>query len=308
MPDTVAHDTIVSGVATPDIVFEAVSFSYATADHTSADYASADNTDEPTFEDALDSLSFSVERGEFVAIIGANGSGKTTLARHINALLKPRSGRVLTVGLDTSDPTNLFQIRSHAGMVFQDPNTQMVTSIVADDVAFGPENLNVLPPELHQRVDLALAAVSMSEHAESDPSRLSGGERQRVSIAGILAMQPDILILDEPGAMLDVRGRKAVRRIIEELNADGMTVVLITHSMEEAAQADRVIVIDRGLVILDDKPTTVFSEYQILQSLGLDIPFTAQLSEALAQRGLKIPRFMANEELKEYLCAWYSSA
>ena len=253
----------------------------------------------------LDQLSLTVERGEFVAVIGANGSGKTTFARHINALLQPRQGQVLIVGLDTGQTENQFTIRSEAGMVFQNPNTQMVSSIVADDVAFGPENLNIQPPELQERVLQGLETVAMADHSEDDPSELSGGERQRVSIAGVLAMRPSILVLDEAGAMLDVRGRRGIRRIVRELNDSGLTVVLITHFMEEAILADRVIVLDRGQIVLDGPPSTVFMEHQTLRQLGLDVPFSMQLLEALAKRGIKLSETINPENLKEQLCAWY---
>ncbi|MDR2957679.1 MAG: energy-coupling factor transporter ATPase [Coriobacteriales bacterium] len=273
-------------VNVPDIVFESVTFSYN--------------------DKVLDDLSLEINRGEFVAIVGANGSGKTTFARHINALLQPQLGMVLTVGLDTRDPDNLFTIRSHAGMVFQNPNTQMVASVVADDVAFGPENLNVQPPALQQRVKQALDTVAMSSHAEDDPAELSGGQRQRVSIAGILAMQPDILVLDEPGAMLDVRGRRGIRRIISELNQTGMTIVLITHFMEEAALAGRVIVLDQGKVALDGPPAEVFSEANVLRQLGLDLPFSSLLAEALSAQGFAIPESISLDDLKELICSWFS--
>jgi len=314
----------------PDIVFESVTFRYKESESSqaagekldaagvsaaggnldagsdsSAGFVGATSLADST--DVLSNVSVSVERGEFVAVIGANGSGKSTFARHINALLKPRGGRVLTVGLDTRDPVNLFNIRSHAGMVFQDPNTQMVAGIVADDVAFGPENLNVAPPELYQRVDQSLAAVGMYTHKESDPARLSGGQRQRVAIAGILAMHPDILVLDEPGAMLDVRGRQSILGIVEELNAGGMTVIWITHTMEVAAKAERVIVFSAGKIALDGTPTEVFSQHQTIKALGLDLPFSIQLANALVDRGLSLAVTLSPEELTEQICAWYSS-
>jgi energy-coupling factor transport system ATP-binding protein len=243
-----------------------------------------------------------IEPGQFVAVIGANGSGKTTFARHINAILKPRRGRVLVAGLDTTQPDLLFDIRSLAGMVLQNPNAQMVASVVADDVAFGPENLNVPSPELEQRVADALEAVGLSGMAESDPAQLSGGQRQRVSIAGILAMRPDIIVLDEPGAMLDVRGRDDVRSIVGQLNAAGMTVVLITHFMEEALAAERVLVMGLGRIILDGPPEQVFSEHETLRRLGLDVPFSMLLAEALAGRGLDVPLSASLGDLKELLC------
>ena len=277
--------------------------SNATASATSAQSVELDEANQ--LPAAIDDLSLSIQPGEFVALIGANGSGKTTIARHINALLKPVKGRVLTVGLDTADPNNLFAIRSRAGMVFQDPNTQIVTSIVADDVAFGPENLNVQHPELQQRVDNALETVHMTAHAGADPTRLSGGERQRVAIAGILAMSPELLIFDEPAAMLDIRGRNSVRQLMHELHAAGMTIILITHSMEEAALASRVVVVDQGQIALDGTPDEVFSNYEILEQLGLDSPFTLRLIEALRQRGIELRATLHTDTLLEQLCTLY---
>lgn len=255
--------------------------------------------------DVLDGVSVDIARGEFVVVIGANGSGKTSFARHINALLVPTQGRVLVVGMDTADPGRLFEIRATAGMVFQNPNAQIVASVVADDVAFGPENLNVQQPELSRRIDLALAAVSMSEVAEDDPAELSGGQRQLISIAGILAMQPEILILDEPGSMLDVQGRAQINHIIRELNERGMTVVLITHFMEEALDADRIIVMDAGKIALDGTPAEVFSHTDELRSFGLDIPFTMLVAEALAGYGLPITSTFDTDSLIEEICSWY---
>jgi energy-coupling factor transporter ATPase len=248
-----------------------------------------------------------VETGEFVAVIGANGSGKSTLAKHINALLTPNAGRVLTVGLDTLDGENIFEIRSHAGMVFQNPDSQMVASVVADDVAFGPENLAVPYEELLTRVDDALDAVKMGEFADRNPHHLSGGQKQRICIAGVLAMNPEILILDEPGAMLDARGRRGVRRIVRELNKAGMTVVLITHFMEEAVIAGRVIVMAEGRVALTGTPTEVFSQKDRLRELSLEVPFSLLLAEQLRERGVPVPEIASPEVLKEELCRWYST-
>jgi energy-coupling factor transporter ATPase len=256
---------------------------------------------------ALDEVSLTVEPGEFVAVIGANGSGKSTLAKHINALLVPQNGRVLTLGLDTANEELLFEIRSHAGMVFQNPDSQMVTSVVADDVAFGPENLAVAHPELVARVDEALDAVKMSAFAQRDPARLSGGQKQRICIAGVLAMRPDVLILDEPGAMLDVRGRRGIRRIVRELNRGGMTVVLITHFMEEAVLAERVFVIHEGRIALQGNPLEVFSQKERLRQLALDVPFSLLLAEELRKRGVAVSEIVRPEELKEELWSWYST-
>jgi energy-coupling factor transporter ATPase len=256
---------------------------------------------------ALDGVSLSVEAGEFVAVIGANGSGKSTLAKHINALLIPQGGRVLTLGLDTADPELTFEIRSHAGMVFQNPDSQMVASVVADDVAFGPENLAVIHSELVARVDEALDSVKMTSFAQRDPARLSGGQKQRVCVAGVLAMRPDILILDEPGAMLDARGRRGIRRIVRELNEAGMTIILITHFMEEAVLANRVAVIHEGRIVLEGSPLAVFSQKQRLRELALDVPFSLLLAEELRARGVMVPEIARPEELKEELWSWHSS-
>ncbi|MDR0351006.1 MAG: energy-coupling factor transporter ATPase [Coriobacteriales bacterium] len=255
---------------------------------------------------ALDEVSLTVEAGEFVAVIGANGSGKSTLARHVNALLLPQAGRVLTLGLDTSDEEALFEIRSHAGMVFQNPDSQMVTSVVADDVAFGPENLAVAHAELVARVDEALDTVKMAPFSQRNPAHLSGGQKQRVCIAGVLAMRPDVLVLDEPGAMLDARGRRGVRRIVRELNDGGMTVILITHFMEEAVQADRVIAIGDGRIVLEGSPLEVFSQKQRLRELALDVPFSLLLAEELRERGMVVPEIATPEELREALWSWHS--
>ena len=256
---------------------------------------------------ALDEVSFHIEAGEFVAVIGANGSGKSTLAKHINALLVPQGGKVLTMGYDTSDAELTFEIRSHAGMAFQNPDSQMVTSIVADDVAFGPENLAVPHGELVKRVDDALDAVKMTAFAGRNPAHLSGGQKQRICIAGVLAMKPDILILDEPGAMLDARGRRGIRRIVRELNKSGMTVVLITHFMEEAVIADRVLVIDKGRIALSGSPEEVFSKKQKLRELALDVPFSLLLAEELRKRGVPVSETVRPEELKEEIWRWYLS-
>jgi energy-coupling factor transporter ATPase len=262
---------------------------------------------EPSQRPALAEISLTVEPGEFLAVIGANGSGKSTLAKHINALLVPQSGRVLTLGLDTAEAQLTFEIRSHAGMVFQNPDSQMVTSVVADDVAFGPENLAVPHLELIARVDAALDAVKMAPFAQRNPARLSGGQKQRVCIAGVLAMKPDILILDEPGAMLDARGRRGIRRIVRELNETGMTVILITHFMEEAVLAERVLVIHEGRIALMGSPLEVFSQKRLLRELALDVPFSLLLAEELRTRGVMVSEIVRPDELENELWNWYST-
>jgi energy-coupling factor transporter ATPase len=270
-------------------------------DNVSYRYASHD--DRPV----LDDVSLSIEKGDFIAVIGANGSGKSTLAKHINALLKPTAGRVLTLGLDTADDELLFEIRSHAGMVFQNPDSQIVTSVIADDVAFGPENLAIPYNELTERVDKALDIVKMRDFSERNPVHLSGGQKQRCCIAGVLAMQPDVLILDEPCAMLDVRGRRGIRRLVRELNEMGITIILITHFMEEAVIAKQVYVVDKGRVAITGSPAEVFSNKTLLRELNLDVPFSLLLAEELIKRGVSVPEIARPEELKEELCRLYST-
>ena len=257
--------------------------------------------------DVLKHVSLAIERGEYIAILGHNGSGKSTLARCINALIVPDSGTVTVAGLDSSDPDEQLEIRRHAGMVFQNPDNQMVTSIVADDVAFGPENLGVPQPEIVERVESALAAVAMTEFAQADPSELSGGQKQRVSVAGMLAMHPDILVLDEPGAMLDPRGRRGVRRVMRDLNDAGITIVHITHFMDDALEADRVLVMDDGQLVLSGTPDEVFVHADRLRELGLEQPFAMQLAERLRARDIDVPDSPHLEIVEEALCRLRSS-
>ena len=257
--------------------------------------------------DVLKHVSLAIERGEYIAILGHNGSGKSTLARCINALIVPDSGTVTVAGLDSSDPDEQLEIRRHAGMVFQNPDNQMVTSIVADDVAFGPENLGVPQPEIVERVESALAAVAMTEFAQADPSELSGGQKQRVSVAGMLAMHPDILVLDEPGAMLDPRGRRGIRRVMRDLNDAGITIVHITHFMDDALEADRVLVMDDGRLVLSGTPDEVFVHADRLRELGLEQPFAMRLAERLRARGIDVPDSPHIEIVEEALCRLRSS-
>jgi energy-coupling factor transport system ATP-binding protein len=250
---------------------------------------------------ALDGVSISVERGEFVAVIGRNGSGKSTMARHLNALLRPTAGTVLIEGRDTADDAETWEIRRAAGMVFQNPDNQLVATIVEDDAAFGPENLGVPPEEIRARVDKALADVGMTEHAKSAPHRLSGGQKQRVAIAGVLAMKPDCVILDEPTAMLDPVGREDVMATAERLNRDdGITIILITHDMDEAARAGRVIVMDSGRVVMDAPPREVFSRADELARYGLGVPQAAECAQALRALGFEAdPGILGGAELAE---------
>ncbi len=237
----------------------------------------------------LRGVSAEVKRGEFLAVLGHNGSGKSTFAKHLNAILTPTSGSVLVDGTDTSKEENLFEIRRRVGMVFQNPDNQMVANIVEDDVAFAPENLGVPRDEIRRRVDDALAAVNMSRFAQHAPHMLSGGQKQRFAIAGVLAMQPEILVLDEPTAMLDPMGRREIIETVKRLNRErDMTVVLITHYMDEAVQADRVIVIDNGEIVMNGKPNEIFPQVERLKSLGLDTPQATELVYRLSQKGFDI--------------------
>ena len=239
---------------------------------------------------ALNNVSVKVRRGEFVAVLGANGCGKSTLAKHFNALLLPTGGRVLVEEMDTADEANTYPIRRRVGMVLQNPDNQLVSTIVEEDVAFGPENLGLPPEEIRARVDEALAAVDMTAYRDHSPHKLSGGQKQRIAIAGVLAMHPDCLILDEPTAMLDPQGRQEVLDTVCRLNREqGMTVVLITHYMEEAALADRVVVMDEGTVVLDDTPERVFAQGDRLTELGLDVPQPTALCALLRAQGIDLP-------------------
>ena len=236
------------------------------------------------FED----LNLSIEKGSFTVILGHNGCGKSTFAKHTNAILLPCGGKMMSAGFDTSDESKLFDIRKHIGMVFQNPDNQIVASVVEEDVAFALENMGVPPDEMRVRVDEALKAVGMYEYREHAPSQLSGGQKQRVAIAGIIAMKPDCIVLDEPTAMLDPAGRREVMKTIKRLNREnGVTIVLITHYMDEAAQADRVVVMDSGKVILDEIPSEVFSNVEKLREVGLDVPQSTQLMYLLQKSGRK---------------------
>lgn len=245
---------------------------------------------QPPLPLALEELSLSIERGSFVAILGHNGCGKSTLAKHFNAICLPESGTVTVLGMDTRDEDKLFDIRQKVGMVFQNPDNQIVATIVEEDVAFALENLGMEQKEMQRRVEEVLEDVGMSEFRDHAPHQLSGGQKQRVAIAGIVAMRPDCIVLDEPTAMLDPRGRKEVMRTIQRLNRQyGTTIVLITHYMDEAAQAQRVVVMDHGRILMDDIPRKVFSRVKELQEIGLDVPQPTQLCHLLRQEGVSIP-------------------
>lgn len=240
-------------------------------------------------EKVLKDINIEIEKGSFTAVLGHNGSGKSTLAKHFNAILLPSGGKVYVKGMDTADENNIFNIRQSAGMVFQNPDNQMVAALVEDEVAFAPENLGVEPKEIRRRVDECLKIVNMTKYAESSPSKLSGGQKQRVAIASVLAMNPEILILDEPTAMLDPKGRSEVIKTIKMLNEEkNITVVLITHYMDEAAQADRTVVVDDGEIVLDGTPKEVFKNVEKLKSLGLDVPQVTELAYELRKMGTEI--------------------
>ena len=245
----------------------------------------------------LDGVTLSIEEGSFVAVLGHNGSGKSTLAKHFNAILLPSGGKVYVDGIDTMDEDKLLDIRRTVGMVFQNPDNQIVANVVEEDVAFAPENLGVPPEEIRRRVDDALKAVNMYEYREHAPHLLSGGQKQRIAIAGVIAMEPRCIVLDEPTAMLDPIGRADVLRTIKTLNRErGVTVVLITHHMDEAAQADRLIVMAKGKVISDGTPKKVFSQVERLRAVGLTVPQTTQLLWELRQAGLDVPLDALSDE------------
>ncbi|MDE6149011.1 MAG: energy-coupling factor transporter ATPase [Ruminococcus sp.] len=251
----------------------------------------------PVKTEVLKGVNLEIQKGEFVAVLGHNGSGKSTLAKCINAINIPESGSVSVNGLDTKDEKNLLNIRKTAGMVFQNPDNQIVATIVEEDVAFALENMGIEPKEIRQRVDDALKTVGMYEYREHAPHKLSGGQKQRVAIAGVIAMRPQCILLDEPTAMLDPKGRAEVMKTIKMLNREnGVTIVLITHYMEEAAQADRVVVIDEGEVVMDNEPKKVFSQVDTMKNLGLDVPQVTQLAYGLKKAGYNISSEVITED------------
>ncbi|MBO5321006.1 MAG: energy-coupling factor transporter ATPase [Clostridia bacterium] len=246
-------------------------------------------TDEQTVHTAVKNINLNIKRGSFTVILGHNGSGKSTLAKMMNGLNKPTFGDVFVDGINTRDEETEIEVKRRVGMVFQNPDNQLVASIVEEDVAFGPENLGLEPEVIRQRVDKALKAVGMAEFANSTPHRLSGGQKQRIAIAGIIAMEPECLVLDEPTAMLDPKGRREIINTLERLNKEkSITVVLITHYMEEAENADRVLVMNDGEIIEDGKPSEVFQNVKLLKSVGLDVPQTTELLYALKQKGFSV--------------------
>ncbi|HIU63642.1 MAG TPA: energy-coupling factor transporter ATPase [Candidatus Avacidaminococcus intestinavium] len=253
---------------------------------------------------ALDNISLKIKEGEFVAIIGTNGSGKSTLARHFNALLRPTSGQCIINGLSSDQEENIWAIRQSVGMVFQNPDNQIVAAIVEEDIAFGPENIGVPHSEIRKRVEAALATVKMTEYAKHAPHLLSGGQKQRVAIAGVLALLPRCIVLDEPTAMLDPQGRAEIVETVLRLNKEQkITIIYITHKMEEALLADRIIVMKDGCLVTEGTPKTVFSEVELIQELGLEVPLAAEVSADLKLAGKRLPAgIITHEELAKALC------
>ena len=273
-------------------------------ENVSFDYISRDEDGkEISRSPVLKDISLSVPEGQFLAILGHNGCGKSTLAKHFNAILTPTAGKVTVAGIDTSDEERLFDIRQTVGMVFQNPDNQLVATIVEEDVAFAPENMGVPQPEIRRRVDEALKQVDMYEYRDHAPHQLSGGQKQRVAIAGVIAMQPKCIVMDEPTAMLDPKGRREVMKTIHALNKEkGITVVLITHYMDEAAQADRVVVMDGGKIIMDNVPKKIFSRVKELRAVGLDVPQVTELCDMLIEKGIDIsPEIIHEQECAEAL-------
>ncbi|MEG0570794.1 MAG: energy-coupling factor transporter ATPase [Oscillospiraceae bacterium] len=259
------------------------------------DYRSDDEQEKPV--EVLKGINLTINSGEFVIVLGHNGSGKSTLAKHFNAILQPTQGVIYVDGIDTSNDELVFEIRQRVGMVFQNPDNQIVATLVEEDVAFAPENLGIEPNEIRKRVDNALADVDMSEYKEHAPHQLSGGQKQRVAIAGIIAMRPKCIVLDEPTAMLDPKGRKEVFKTIRKLNHEyKTTVVFITHYMDEAVKGDRVIVIDHGKIIFDDVPKKVFTHVSELKKVGLDVPQVTELAFELNKSGIDFPLDILTEE------------
>ena len=252
---------------------------------------------------AINGINLDIEKGSFVAIVGQNGSGKSSLAKNLNGLLIPTSGTVKVNGIDTVNDDTIWELRQNIGMVFQNPDNQIVSSIVEDDVAFGPENLGVDPLRIRTLVDDALDSVWMGEFKRKAPHLLSGGQKQRIAIAGVIAMKPKCIVFDEPTAMLDPKGRKDVMNIAKKLNEEGITIVYITHFMEEAMMADRIIVMDRGEVAMDTKPENLFRNYEKIGSLGLELPVISQLINSLKNKGVELPDEIYDAEgLVKYIC------
>lgn len=254
---------------------------------------------------AISNLNLEIERGSFTAIIGKNGSGKSTLAKNLNGLLLPTEGVIYVDGYDTRDDSSIWNVRQTAGMVFQNPDNQLVSAIVEDDVAFGPENLGIDPVEIRRRVDKALEDVNMGQFKKKAPHLLSGGQKQRIAIAGVVAMKPKCIIFDEPTAMLDPKGRAEIMAIIDELHAEGITVILITHFMDEAVRADRVIIMHEGKILLDGTPQQVFEQEELIRSVNLDVPLMVEIGAKLRRAGIDVPAdIITEEEMVEFICQY----
>lgn len=252
---------------------------------------------------AIDHVSIEIKRGEYISIAGSNGSGKSTLARCLNGLLLPTEGEILVDGMDTNDDDLIWDIRKKIGMVFQNPDNQIVSSMVEDEVAFGPENIGIENPELRKRVDNALKSVGMYEYRNREAHKLSGGQKQRIAIAGAVAMRPDCIVFDEPTAMLDPKGRSQVMKVIRELNDQGITIILITHFMEEVAEADRVLVVKSGKLLADSVPEDVFADTNLIESAGLEIPAAVLLRNELIENGISLSHEVINkDDLVDALC------
>lgn len=252
---------------------------------------------------AIDHVSIEIKRGEYISIAGSNGSGKSTLARCLNGLLLPTEGEILVDGMDTNDDDLIWDIRKKIGMVFQNPDNQIVSSMVEDEVAFGPENIGIENPELRKRVDNALKSVGMYEYRNREAHKLSGGQKQRIAIAGAVAMRPDCIVFDEPTAMLDPKGRSQVMKVIKELNDQGITIILITHFMEEVAEADRVLVMKSGKLLADSVPEDVFADTNLIESAGLEIPAAVLLRNELIENGISLSHEVINkDDLVDALC------
>ena len=266
-------------------------------------YYDYENPDD-TVDTAVNGVSLSVQKGEWLSIIGHNGSGKSTLAKLLNGLFLPRAGRVTVDQIDTTDESRIWELRQKVGMIFQNPDNQMVATVVEEDVAFGLENLGIEPGQIRVRVDEALKAVNMAQFAGSAPHMLSGGQKQRVAIAGVLAMKPDVILMDEPTAMLDPSGRREVMETVQRLHEEeGMTVVLITHFMEEALRGDRVIVMEKGKTVMEGTPREVFAQVETLKGIGLDVPPMTELAHRLRKHGIELNEsLMTVEEMVEELC------
>ena len=271
------------------------------------EYVRVLETDHGTVEEkvaALKNVNIEINKGDFVAVLGHNGSGKSTFAKHINALVQPTGGTLWVDDMDTKNDELVWEIRQTAGMVFQNPDNQLVATVVEEDIAFGPENMGVEPKEIRKRVDEALATVRMSEYATHTPSKLSGGQKQRIAIAGVLAMKPQCIVLDEPTAMLDPVGRRDVMETIERLNREeGITMILITHYMDEAVRADKVLVIDDGDLVMQGTPKEIFSQVETLQKYGLDVPQVTEVAYLLRKEGIDLPAdILTIEEMVGAIC------